>query len=135
MFQKDWYKIVLGVVLMRYPLSIYWEAGRGGGGGGKWLCSKAEKGTKNALTIISKPHAHPHTMKNNTCKVSKWWVQNFKRSCAHKRYLLSIYWGGKWLSSPCGKSAKKWSNNYIQTTCTHHEKKHMQSFKMICTKL
>ena len=29
----------------------------------------------------------------------------------------------KWLSSQCGKSDKKWSNNYIQTTCTssYHE--------------
>ena len=30
-----------------------------------------EKSDKNDLTIISKPHAHPHTMKKkNACKVS-----------------------------------------------------------------
>ena len=31
----------------------------------------------------------------NICKVSKRSVQNCKRSCAHKRYPLSIYWGWK----------------------------------------
>ena len=45
------------------------------------------------------------------------------KSCTHKMYPLPIYWGEKWLSSQCGKKDKKWSNNYIQTTCTssYHE--------------
>ena len=81
-----------------YPLSIYWgercthclyiEV--------KNDCSQCGKSDKNNLTIISKPHAHLHTMKK-TCKVSKWSVQNCKRSCAHKMYPLFIYWGEKWL--------------------------------------
>ena len=45
--------------------------------------------------------------------------------------------GEKWLSSQCEKSNKNVSYNYIQTTCrsTYHEKKNMQSFKTVGTKL
>ena len=58
-FQKDRYKIVWGVALTRYPLSIH--QGR-----------KMTKFTKwNNLTIISKPHAHPHTMKKTPAKFQK----------------------------------------------------------------
>ena len=49
-----------------------------------------EKVTKINPTIMSNPHAHPHTMRENTCKVSKQLVQNCKRTWAHKRYPLSI---------------------------------------------
>ena len=48
-----------------------------------------EKVIKNNLTIISKPHAHPHTMKK-TCKVSKRSVKNCKRSCAHKTPMVNV---------------------------------------------
>ena len=34
-----------------------------------YLSSQCEKVTKNDLTIISKPHAHPHTMKKTQAKV------------------------------------------------------------------
>ena len=44
-----------------------------------------EKVTKNDLTIISKPHAHPHT-----CKISKQSVQNCKRSCSHKTPTVNV---------------------------------------------
>ena len=44
----------------RYPLSIYW--------GWKWLSSQCGKSDKNVLTIIPKPHAHPHTMKKTHAK-------------------------------------------------------------------
>ena len=154
--------------------------------GEKWLSSQCgKKVTKNYLTIISKPHAHPHTTKKmhakfhnnryktvrgialtrgtnclyikgekrrssqcgksdkkcsnnyiqttctssyheeNICKVSKQSVQNCKRSCTHKRYPLSIYWGWKMTKfTMWKKNNKKCSNNYIQTTCTssYHEK-------------
>ena len=44
--------------------------------------------------------------------------------------------GEKRLSSQCGKSDKKLSNNYIQITRTSsYHRKHMQSFIMIGTKL
>ena len=32
---------------------------------------KVEKEIKNNLTIISKPHAHPHTMKTTSAKFQK----------------------------------------------------------------
>ena len=41
-FQKDWYKIVWGAALKRYPLSIYW--------GRKWLSYNVEK-SKNKLEM------------------------------------------------------------------------------------
>ena len=50
---------------------------------------KAEKVIKNNLTIISKPHAHAHTMKK-TSAVSKRLVKNFKRSCAHKTPMVNV---------------------------------------------
>ena len=56
-FQKDWYKIVWGVV-SRGIHCLHIE-------GEKWLspqCRK-KKWKQNYLTIISKPHAHPHTIK------------------------------------------------------------------------
>ena len=146
-FKKISIKLYEQFVLTRYPLSIYWG----------WKMTKFTmwKKWKNNLTITSKSHAHPHTMKKthakfhnnryktvrgvvltkgthclyiegekwlssqcwksdkkrfynytwitctssyheeNICKVSKQSVQNCKRSCAHKRYPLSIYWGWK----------------------------------------
>ena len=52
------------VALTRYPLSIHW---------GKKMTkfTKMEKVTKNNLTIISKPHAHPHTMTKTHAKFQK----------------------------------------------------------------
>ena len=48
---------------------------------------------------------------------------NCKRSSAHKRYPLSIYWGWKMTKFTIRKKLQKWFNNYIQTTCTfsYHE--------------
>ena len=63
------YKTVRGVALTRGTNCLYIKGG---------------KIDKKILTIISKPHAHPHG--ENICKVSKQSVQNCKRSCAHKRY-------------------------------------------------
>ena len=83
-FQKGRYKIVWGVALTRYPLSIHW-------GWKMTKFTKWKKVTKNNLTKISKPHAHPHIMTNkNTCKVSRWSVQNCKRSCAHKTPRVNV---------------------------------------------
>ena len=50
-------------------------------------------------------------------------VQNCKRSWAHKRYSLSIYWLWKMTKFTIWKKWQKWSNNDIQTTCTfsYHE--------------
>ena len=37
----------------------------------KWQFTKWKKVTKNNLTIMSKPHTHPHTMKKTSAKVQK----------------------------------------------------------------
>ena len=80
-----------------------------------WKKVKKKK-KKNDLTVISKLHAYPHTMKTTHAKCHN---NRYKtvRSCAHKRYQLFIYKRVKNDCSQCGKSDKKWSNNYIQTTC------------------
>ena len=39
---------------------------------------------------MSNPHAHPHTMKKTHAKLQKKWVQNCKRSCAHKIPMLNV---------------------------------------------
>ena len=44
-----------------------------------------EKVTKYDLTIISKPHAHAHTMKKTHAK-----FQNCKKSCAHKTPMVNV---------------------------------------------
>ena len=51
----------------------------------KWLSSQSGKSDNN-LTIISKPHAHPHTMMKTRS------VQNCKRSCAHKTPRVNVDW-------------------------------------------
>ena len=55
-FHNNRYKIVRGVALTRGTKCLYIK-------GEKWLSSQCGKSDKNNLTIISKPHAHPHTMK------------------------------------------------------------------------
>ena len=53
---------------------IYWGWRGGGGGGGRggggtnFTMGKKSKKKKNNLTITSKPHAHPHTMKKTHAK-------------------------------------------------------------------
>ena len=97
--------------------------------------------TKIDPTIMSNPHAHPHTMRktyakfqNNGCKTV--------RGVALTRDTLCLYnQGEKWLSWQCRKSDKNWSNNYVQSTCTssYHEentckvwKQLVQNCKRIC---
>ena len=59
-FQNDWYKTVRGVVLTRHPHCLYIEV--------KNDFRNVEKVTKNNLTIISKAHAHLHTMEKTHAK-------------------------------------------------------------------
>ena len=83
----------------------------------KFTMWKKVKKKKN-LTITSKPHAHPHTMKKMHAKFHN---NRYKtvRGVALTRGTNCLYIKGeKWRSSQCGKSDKKCSNNYIQTTCT-----------------
>ena len=55
-FHNDQYKTVRGVELTRGTRCLYIE-------GEKCLSSQCGKCDKNNLTIISKPHTHPQTMK------------------------------------------------------------------------
>ena len=98
-----------------YPLSIYW--------GWKWLSSQCGKSEKNNLTITSKSHAHPHTMKKTHAKFQNNQYKTVRGAVLTRGTHYLYIKGEKWLSSQCGKSNKKWSNNYIQTTCTssYHE--------------
>ena len=68
---------------------------------------KVEKSKKNNLTITSKSHAHPHTMKKSQAKFHN---NRYKtvRGVALTRCTNCFYIKGeKWLSSQCGKSDKK----------------------------
>ena len=57
----------------------------------KKIAMREKRKKKKNLTIISKPHALPHTMKKTYAKFHIRSVQNCSRSCARKRYPLSIY--------------------------------------------
>ena len=90
-FQNDMYKTVRGVALTRGTHCLYIV-------GEKWLILQCRKGDKDDLTIMSKSYQIICTSsyhEENTFNVSKRSVQNCKRSCAHKRYPLSFYWGWK----------------------------------------
>ena len=69
-----------------------------------------ENVTKNDLTIISKPYAHPHTMKKTYAK-----FQNDRYKTARGVE------GVKRLSSQCGKCDKYCSNNYTQNMIVIHQ--------------
>ena len=128
-FQNDRYKTVRGVALGRSTHCLYIEG----------VSPQCKKGTKNDQKIISKPHAHPFTMKKSHAKFQ---TDRYKtvRGVALTR---DIYWGWKMTKFTMWKKWQKWSSNYIQTTCTssYHEKKkkkkkkNMQSFRTIGTKL
>ena len=113
-FQNDRYRPVRGVPLTRSTHCLYIE-------GEKWLFTwkKWQKCSNNYT--------------QNTCTFSymkrtyaKFQNNGYKtvRGVALTKGTHSLYIEGeKWLSSQYGKSNKKQSNNYIQTTCTssYHE--------------
>ena len=47
--------------------------------GEKWLSSQCRNSKKYNLTIISKPHAHPHTMKKTHAKFHNDWYKTERR--------------------------------------------------------
>ena len=46
--------------------------------GEKWLSSQCGKSKKNNLTITSKSHAHPHTMKKTDAKFHNNWYKTVR---------------------------------------------------------
>ena len=117
-FQNDQYKTVRGVALTRGTHCPYIE-------GEKWLSSQYGKSDRNIQTIIPKPHAHPHTMNKAYAEFQNDQYETVRVALTRGAHCLYIE-GEKWLSSQCGKTDKKCSNNYIQTTCTstYHKKTH-----------
>ena len=115
-FHNNWYKTVRGVALTRGTNCLYIK-------GEKWLSSQCGKVTKNNLTIISKPHAYPHTMKKTYAKFQNDQYKTVRGVALTRGIHCRYTEGEKWLNSQCGKSDKRCSNNYTQTTCTssHHE--------------
>ena len=82
-FKNNWYKTVRGVALTRDTHCLYNQ-------GEKWLSWQCRKSDKNWSNNYVQSTCTPSYHEENTCKVSKQLVQNCKRSCAHKRYPLSI---------------------------------------------
>ena len=132
-FQNDRYKTVRGVVLTRGTHCQNFE-------GEKWLSSQYGKTDKNKLTIIYKPHAHPHTMMKTHAKFQNDRYKTVRGVAltigTHCLYIEGV----KWQSSQCGKW-QKWSYNYTQTICTssfHEEntrkvsKRSIQNCKRSC---
>ena len=70
-FQNDWYKIVWGVVLTRYPLSIHCHRKM-------TKFTKWKKWQKIILTTISKSHAHPRTMTKTPAKFQNDWYKELR---------------------------------------------------------
>ena len=110
-------------MLTRYPLSIYWD----------WKNTKFTmwKSKNKELRIISKSHTHFHTMKKTHAKFHNNQYKTVRGVALTSGTNCLCIKGEKWLSSQCGESNKKCSNNYTQTTCTssYHKKKNKKKKK------
>ena len=82
-FQNNWYKTVRGVALTRDTHCLYNQ-------GEKWLSWQCRKSDKNWSNNYVQSTCTSSYHEENTCKVSKQWVQNCKRSCAHKIPMLNV---------------------------------------------
>ena len=119
-FQKDQYKIVWGVALTRYPLSLHFHRiwGQKMTNFTKWKkWQKLMQGLyPNHMHIFRPWKKHGQSFK----KIGKKLYEQLRSQGTHCLYIEVE----KWLSSQSGKSNKKKPNNYIQTTCTssYHDK-------------
>ena len=75
--------------------------------GEKWLSSQCGKSKKTNLTISSKSHAHPHTMKKTHVKFQNNRYKTVRGVALTSGTNYLYIKGEKWLSSQCGKSQKK----------------------------
>ena len=124
-FHNNLYKIVRGVALTRGTNSLYIMCE-------KWILNMEKSNKKRSNNYIQTTCTSSYHEKN-ICKVSKWSVQNCKRSWAHKRYPLSIYWGWKMTKFTMWKKQQKM---FLQLYPNHMHilipwRKHKQSFKTI----
>ena len=67
--------------------------------------------TKNDLTIISKPNAHPHTVMKIHANFHNYWYKTVRVELTRGTNRLYIE-DEKIPSSQCGTSGKKLSKNY-----------------------
>ena len=89
-FQNNWYKTVRGVALITSTHCLHIQ-------GEKWLSSQCRKSDKNWSNNYVQSTCTSSYHEENTCKVSKQWVQNCKRSCAHKIPMLNVdRWTDRW---------------------------------------
>ena len=127
-FKMTGIKMVWGVVLTRYPLSIYW--------GWKRKVHYVEKSDKKWCNNYIHTTGTSSNHEENTCKVSKWSVKTVTEvvltSGTH-----SIYWGRKMTKFTMWKM---WQKIMQQINPNHMHilipwRKHIQSFKTIGTQL
>ena len=113
-FQKDRYKIVCGVALTRWPLSIHFHRiwGQEMTKFAKWKkWQKLKQGLYlNHMHIFRPWRKHEQSFKKIGIKL----YEELHSQGTHCLYIEVK----EWLSSRSGKSDKKKSHNYIQTTCT-----------------
>ena len=147
-FHNNLYKTKKSCAHKRYQLFMYKGWNCLYIKGEKWLSSQCgkrdqKKWSNNYTQTTCTSSYHD----GNICKVSKRSVQNCKKSCAHKttrvnidgwtngqRYLLSIYWWWKMTQFTLGKKWQKQLHpNHMHILIPW--RKHMQSFKMIGTRL
>ena len=89
--------------------------------GEKWLSSQCGKSDKKCSNNYTQTTCTSSYHEKSTHKVSKWLVQNCKRSCAHKRNPLSIYWGWKITKFTMWK---KWQKNVLTIIPKPHAHPH-----------
>ena len=81
MFENNWYKTVRGVALTRDTHCLYNQGEK---------VDNVEKVTKIDPTIMSIPHAHPHTMRKTHAKFQNNWYKTV-RGVALTRDTLCLY--------------------------------------------
>ena len=108
-FQKDWYKIVWGVAITRYPLSTSEVR--------KWQSSQSRKKWQKLMQGLYQKHMHIFRLwRKHGQSFKKIGIKLYEELCSRGIHCLYTE-GEKWLSSQYGKSDKKWSNHYIQNIC------------------
>ena len=102
-FKNNWYKTVRGVALTRDTLCLYNQSK-------KWLSSQSRKSDKNWSNNYVQSTCISSYNEENTCKVSKQWVQNCKRSCAHKIPMLNV---DGWMDGRTDEQTNVWTDGNL----------------------
>ena len=99
-FQNNGWKSVRGVALTRETVCLYNQ-------GEKWLSSQCRKSDKNWSNNYVQSTCTSSYHQENTCKVSKQWVENCKRSCPHKIPMLNV---DGWTDGQMDERTNGWKN-------------------------